>query len=148
MFQQTHLPPVGLVQYPTFRGDIATTQSEVEILRRWHLASFYEDSEGYQVAVNVGRLGRAIDISHESGKAIKAAMMADSAVDDSDTYDEDPTARIYYLKLNNYGRLLTSDEHGQMTKAMGEMQWQLNEEQRQNKRLSRNHRYGKKWGGR
>lgn len=86
-----------------------------------NIFALYEDFEEAAIIVRLYNDGRRVEISAESCAAIKTAMYADEMVEDSEGYDDDPTAFIYYLNPNAYVNLLTPDER----KAVSAELWDL-----------------------
>ena len=47
-----------------------------------------------------------VEISLASFQAVLTAAQADNTISDSEGYDDDPSARIYWLRYNSYANLL------------------------------------------
>lgn len=83
-----------------------------------NIFAYYEDVEEQVIIVRSFGDGERVVISPESGAAIKTAMFADEMVEDSEGFEDDPSAFIYYLHPNEYGKLLTQAEQDAMSAAM------------------------------
>lgn len=88
---------------------------------RRSLFAIYQDQHGYTAVVHHFGLLRRVDLCHASGEAVSAAMREDGAVESSDGYDDDPTAKIHFLFPNQYASLLTDDEQTAVAEAIRQM---------------------------
>lgn len=81
---------------------------------RLHLAGVYQDEEGGVQSATVVVFwywqGNGLPVSWESAERILAQARTDGAIASVEGYDEDPTARYYQLRRNEYVSLLRPDE--------------------------------------
>lgn len=85
------------------------TSTEIKMKPADHLFAIYQDSYGFRAILRWYGQNEAIDISDAEGQAIMAAVTLDDAVEDSEGYDDDPTAKIAWLNPNTYINLLADD---------------------------------------
>jgi hypothetical protein len=73
--------------------------------------ALYVDARVARVLVRFGRWQEPVEISQESGRKILAAAIDAEAIADEEGYEEDCTARIYWLSPDNqFVNLMTKDE--------------------------------------
>lgn len=91
---------------------LAQTQTNVktQIIPQLHISALYQDSIGYQVILHWCGQGKAIDINNESGKTIFSNATFVNAIDESEGYDNDPSAKIHHLRPNEFVQLLSQSE--------------------------------------
>lgn len=89
---------------------VQTKFGGVPLNPRLHLAAIYTDAEEATIVVYWYFQGRGLPISWESAARILSQAKHSDTIRDSDGYDEDPTARIYFLHRNEYVNLLRPEE--------------------------------------